>query len=334
LEEYAVAIVKTVKDYRVGEIEPIGVEHVLKWSGQFPVADRAIILSELSHVLGQTYVNQKDAKKFLSNLSKNPKLAGDNQKSFWKNTTLLEIQKNGHSQEEMNKLFKSSLLENDFELAKNGASKNYIYLDDALFTGNRARNDLEIWISEFAPNECSLELIFMITHSSGEWYLSSKIRDAIKKSGKNIKHRIWRALEIENKKSNRNISDVLWPTTLTASSSIYSGGKFPFEPREAGGDSKIFSSDAARGRLEQALLEAGMKIRGFSANPSSALRPLGFSPFGVGFGTTIATYRNCPNNAPLAIWWGDPTASLGHPFRKWLPLLPRKTYEHNSYEWE
>jgi hypothetical protein len=107
LEEHAVAIVNTVKDYRAGEISPIGVEHVLKWVGQFPAPDRPIILSELNHILAQTYVNQTEAKSFLSNLSKSSNLTGRDQKDFWKNTTLLEIQKNGHSQKEMNKLFES-----------------------------------------------------------------------------------------------------------------------------------------------------------------------------------------------------------------------------------
>jgi hypothetical protein len=34
----------------------------------------------------------------------------------------------------------------------------------------------------------------------------------------------------------------------------------------------------------------------------------------LGFGSTIVTFRNCPNNAPLAFWAGDP----------WYPLFPRK----------
>jgi hypothetical protein len=104
--------------------------------------------------------------------------------------------------------------------------------------------------------------------------------------------------------------------------------KFPFEPRTTGGklEHPIFSSEEGRQLLERELLLAGMRIRSFSQNPSKALRPLGFSPFGLGFGSMIATYRNCPNNVPLALWWGDSAAEAGHPFSKWRPLLPRKTY--------
>jgi hypothetical protein len=35
----------------------------------------------------------------------------------------------------------------------------------------------------------------------------------------------------------------------------------------------------------------------------------------LGFGSLIVTYRNCPNNAPLALW-------VDHP---WYPLFPRTT---------
>ena len=78
--------------------------------------------------------------------------------------------------------------------------------------------------------------------------------------------------------------------------------------------------------LERELLLAGMHIRSLSQNPSPALRPLGFGPFGLGFGSTIVTYRNCPNNTPLALWWGDPQAEPAHPFARWYPLVQRRTY--------
>lgn len=104
--------------------------------------------------------------------------------------------------------------------------------------------------------------------------------------------------------------------------------KFPFEPRQPGGKLQynVFSSEEGRQLLERELLLAGMRIRAFCKNPNRALRPLGFSSFALGFGSMIVTFRNCPNNCPLALWWGDPHAGLNHPFSKWYPLFPRKTY--------
>jgi hypothetical protein len=113
---------------------------------------------------------------------------------------------------------------------------------------------------------------------------------------------------------------------LPAEAAGYHQGRFPLEPRAPGGTGQFFSSETRRSVLEQAFLKAGLRIRSFSANPHAALRPLGFSPFGVGFGSLFLSFRNCPNNAPLALWWGDHTKPSWHPFSKWYPLVPRKTY--------
>ncbi len=107
--------------------------------------------------------------------------------------------------------------------------------------------------------------------------------------------------------------------------------KFPFEAREPGRALGDFSSEEGRQLLERELLIAGVRIRGFCKNPKDIVRPLGFSPFGVGFGSMIVTFRNCPNNCPLALWWGDPEAPASSPLSQWYPILPRKTYRQGVY---
>jgi hypothetical protein len=78
----------------------------------------------------------------------------------------------------------------------------------------------------------------------------------------------------------------------------------------------IFSSEEGRATLEQQFLVAGVKIRRISPYLNEYQRPLGNSVLEtLGFGTLIATFRNCPNNAPLALWAGNP----------WHPLFPRRT---------
>ncbi|MCZ2075826.1 MAG: hypothetical protein LC130_12610 [Bryobacterales bacterium] len=52
-----------------------------------------------------------------------------------------------------------------------------------------------------------------------------------------------------------------------------------------------------------------------SLSPSNA-RPLGYAALKtLGFGATVVTYRNYPNNCPLGLWAGSP----------WYPLFRRKT---------
>ena len=172
-------------------------------------------------------------------------------------------------------------------------------------------------------------MIVAVIHRGGLYLANRKLEGVIKTSGKEIKAIYWKISEIENRLSYRNRSEVLWPTVIPDVAEVQAymelPSKYPFEPRQALRTVAYpFSSEQGRQVLESEFLIAGAKIRSLSENPKASMRSLGFSPFGVGFGSMIVTYRNCPNNCPLALWWGDPEAASGA--LHWYPLLPRKTY--------
>lgn len=206
-----------------------------------------------------------------------------------------------------------------------------IYIDDVIFSGLRVGNDLEQWIINDAPPIANIYVVVLAAHTSGGWLLSNRLKQAVQTSGKRIDITYWRGADIENRKSYKHNSGVLWPATIPIDPLVQTymaiPQKYPFEPRPAGGSLGPFSSENGRQLLEREFFLQGLKIRALCANPKDIMRPLGFSPFGIGFGSMIVTYRNCPNNCPLALWWGDPTADPGHPFSRWYPLFPRKTYE-------
>lgn len=325
-DELAASIAEKLADYRQGEIAPPDAQHVDLWVGQFPKEVRSTVLSEMNTVLSHSYLSRGLAEQFLNGLLNNHKLTGGDPKAFWERAQVLQIQQNGNSQSEMVALFEGLASAKFGILTKTKSPSSYIYIDDVIFTGNRVASDVIEWIKNESQNEVVLHIIVLAIHTSGSWWIRKKLDQFKKDSGKNFEYHIWRGVEIENRKAYRNRSEIYWPVALTDSASEYSLGPYPFEARAPGGTGTPFSSEASRQVLESALLDAGMKIRGFSAQPAANLRPLGFSSFSVGFGATIVTYRNCPNNAPLALWWGDPEAPSGHPFRNWRPLTPRKTY--------
>ena len=64
-----------------------------------------------------------------------------------------------------------------------------------------------------------------------------------------------------------------------------------------------------------------MRIREMCPHLNQYQRPLGNMVLDtLGFGSMIVTFRNCPNNAPLALWTGDP----------WYPLFQRTTNRDTS----
>jgi len=332
------SIAATIADYREGEIPKPSPEHVERWAGQFEEAVRLPLLKELDHVLNQTYFSRKWVVDVITQLVETDKLAGTNPCAFWKSSSFLSIQQNGHSQEEMLRLFDACLqAECGFGVEDCvGDDGPYIYLDDALFSGFRVGDDLGEWLQCDAPDSATVHVMMIAFYAYGQWKTSQRLKKQAKDLNKKIAFRFWRGVELENNPSRSKTSEVLWPAALPDDELVKAyraqEHKFPFEPREAGGSGAhgVFSCEEGRQLLETQLLLAGLRIRSFCENPSPSLRPLGFSPFGLGFGATVVTFRNCPNNCPLALWWGDPEADESHPFSKWYPLLPRKTYGEES----
>ncbi|MCC5099190.1 phosphoribosyltransferase-like protein [Xanthomonas campestris] len=288
-------------------------------------------MREFDHVIRHSFVEKSDVVNFFDGLLSHKDLVGENPATYWAASNFLRIQQDGQSQKHMNSLLGERLKATfNLDIKKCGSiNGEFIYLDDILFSGNRISSDLEKWIANEAPQKAVVQIVVIAFHTGGQYYLSStRLKKAIASSGKEITIKFWRILEIQNQAYRKYTSDVLWPVSIPAIPEIQayvaSEERFPHQLRQPGGKTVFFSSEEGRHVLEQEFLIAGVKIRGKIANPKSVLRPLGFSMFGVGFGSLIATYRNCPNNCPLALWWGDPDANTG-PF-SWYPLLPRKTY--------
>lgn len=330
-DDLLASIANTIKTYRKSELEEPTPAHVGRWADQFTSANRLQFLREFDHVMKQTFITKKNVKDFLKRLLTHKELTGANPASYWKSAHFLKIQQNGQSQKEMLKLFAKSLNdEYSLDLDECGEpGGDYIYLDDVMFSGNRLGNDLEVWISNGAPQAAKVHVIVAALHLGGQYLANRKLKKVITQAGKDIKIQYWRALEIENRNTYKNSSGVLWPTAIPNVAEVQEymelPSKFPFEPRQAGGAViEPFSSEHGRQVLESEFLIAGAKIIALCDNHKASMRPLGFSPFGVGFGSMIATYRNCPNNCPLALWWGNSAATSGA--LHWYPLLSRKTY--------
>lgn len=311
------AIAGVIRDYRAGEIAEPTPDHVERWISQFDQAVQVPMLRELDFVLRRTYVSRARAQEMLSSIARNYPC------DFWRDAHILSIQQNGHSQAEMRELLLPILREQcgagiSYQGSPGGT---FVYLDDAIFTGNRAIEDLARWTQGPAPAKATLHIIAFAIYRGGDYWIDQNA--ARWKSGKEIAHsyRRFRRFSFENRRSYRNQSDVLWPTA-----EVYSAEGF--EPRyPVAGSSRIFSSEEGRQLLEREFFNAGRKIQGFASNPSSVLKPLGFYQFNPGFGALFVTYRNCPNNCPLALWYGEPERyPPSHPLGRWYPLFSRKTY--------
>ncbi|ROZ69367.1 hypothetical protein [Ramlibacter sp. WS9] len=328
-DELLESVAKEISSYRAGEIVKPDVAHVARWLDQFTPEAQLPFLREFNHVLDQSFIAEEGVLGFLEGILTNEKLTGGAHCDYWRKANLLKIQQDGQSQRSMLKHLDKALQDTCGIALKDCGSPDgdIVYIDDIIFSGGRVGTDLDKWIREAAPQKAVVKVIVIAYHKLGIWQLENRLKKAAAEAKKDIGFTFWRLLEVENRKTYRWSSQVLWPTELPQVDVVqaYVAGlqKFPFEARAAGGPLGIFSSEAGRQILEREFLIAGARIHS-QGNVSAVNRPLGHGYFGLGFGSTLVTHRNCPNNCPLALWWGDPTATSGA--LKWYPLLPRKNY--------
>jgi len=320
-----VSIADTIKDYRQGEIPQPTPTHVAKWVNQFDASQQSAILNEMDVLLKKTYFNKATMEGFLSNLVSNAKLVGANPAQFWHSVNFLDIQDGGSSQHEMLMMF-SQIMKSKLGIRLDQCGSKgglYVYLDDMSFTGNRVLNDLNKWIRDDAPSKAAVHVIVGAFHSGGQWYADKGIQETAVKEKKSISLAWWRMMELEDRVNSNNTSDVFRPSSLPTDATMTSyvnGLAYPPPLRDAGhmGQCKVFADEQGRHLLEQQFLTAGLRVRAMCPNLPATHRLLGYASTNsrktLGFGSTLVTFRNCPNNCPLAFWAGDP----------WYPLFPRK----------
>ncbi|MDN7917991.1 hypothetical protein [Burkholderia gladioli] len=315
------SIATRIRDYRSDELSTPTPAHVARWIAQFDPKVQQPILSEMDHVLARSYVPQAEIDQFLSMVAKSGKLAGPNPKIFWSGVDFLDVSAAGSSQHWMLQRFRSVLGQLFGERTATPRTNTFIYLDDFSFTGNRILSDLTTWVETSAPLRATVHIVVIGYHASGKHYADTQLAQRALRAQKNITFRWWKKIGIEDKLSNINSSDVLRPTSIPADCGVHDYiATLKYKPtlRTPGniGELKLFSSEEGRNLLEQEFLRAGVRIRGMCPSLGVYQRPLGNMVLEtLGFGAMTVTARNCPNNAPLVLWVGNP----------WYPLFPRRT---------
>lgn len=310
------SIATTIADYRTDSpFLPRGPAHVDKWVRQFDGEVQDAVLDELEHVLRQTYIPRTDVTQFLQTLCVQTDLA-----SSWQAINLLRIQQRGSSQREMLDMFSGVLqVTHGLNASACGSPQGpYIYLDDAIFTGNRLLNDLRSWMP-MAPAASTVHVVVIALHRGGARYAKDRIVREYSAAGKALDLRFRCIKQFDDGPHSVN-ADLVRPASLPNDAYVtqYVNSLQHAPVLRSGaslGENAVFKSTAGRDVLEQEFLKRGAYLRAICTMLPKYHRPLGNMVLQtLGFGSTVVTFRNCPNNCPLVFWAGDP----------WYPLFPRK----------
>ncbi|MFN8482644.1 MAG: hypothetical protein U0768_06320 [Anaerolineae bacterium] len=333
-ERLLASVAATIADYRRGEIETPTADHVERWLRQFHPTHQPVILAEMDRLLKLYYVSEATARDFVRRLLANRALLGRDGRTTLRRTQFLATQRKGGSQRDLLKIVDETARDAyGLGLSEcDDSPAQYLYFDDCLFSGGTALEDLTEALPTLRRGS-TLRLVFFAVYWDGVSYLQRAFVPLAQRQG--IRVTFWRAHEFCNLPRFSRRYDCLWPrthfgdlTVLAYADAIAAEGvaaSRTFRPRDSVQEETLFSSIGAREVVERAFLTTGMRIITSCYEPSAVMRPLGYeSRPSLGYGAIFATYRNCPNNCPLALWWGVPG--------QWYPLLPRKTRDESATE--
>lgn len=319
-----------LNDYRNPPQGGMSIHHVTRWIGQFELNDRRFVLEETDRLLGIGYFSERDYRRVVSSIATDEK----NECSF-QTAAFLDIQNQGASQSEFLGLLQEGcevqlhIVTRKSQRQRVSSFDEFIYVDDVSFSGAKAINDLTWFTEHYDLQNINLLVYFLGAHTYATW----KIKDQLERkfAERNISVGVGgdEFVLVENQRRNSSSSEVLWPREHSVSIPEWAGGDITYQGTYRNGyiANNFFPDEQRRDRFEAILTKVGFDILGYSQNPSAVIKPLGFSTFnGVGFGGTIFTYRNCPNNTPLAFWWGTYLRTGIRALDCWYPLMKRNVY--------
>jgi len=333
-------------DYRAGQIAAITPAHVDTWVRQFQQFNfdeqhQLIILGEMERILKRFYISRETAIRFVQGIIANQQIFGADPRAGVAGTKFLRIQRKGNSQNELLDLM-AEAVEEQYGFSLDDCGENptrYLYFDDCIYSGNTIAHNLDDWFPQANQGVPVTTLTFAL-HSIGISRLYRVKQKFLREKGIQLECRAPRALQLKNNPSrDGNFSECYWPREIAGFNEANEyvaelrrrrDGQQPgprlFRPNGNPYREEIFSSADARDNIEYAFLRAGLHIMSLPQNANQHMRPMGYEYLeSLGFGALPVFYRNISNNAPLALWWGDPNE--GYPLNQWRPLFLRRPNE-------
>lgn len=325
----AKSIAALMADYRAGEIPQTAEDDVLEWADCFDAADRTVLLTETESILKTRYRSHAYAVEFLGQMIKGlaEDIAGGSLDQLLKTTAFLDLQPPGKSQGAMLETLDTILKTHGTSVKKAGGKEptNFVYLDDILCTGNTLFFDMKKWWeaqttdgdarSDRFTADQKVHYVFIARHVLQH----QKVFYRFKKNGMTriAPQRIWSGVSVKNDPEDPSSTlDFAYPRVkdLPEEAIAYLAG-LDVDPkavcRRAGKPTQeiLFTSPESRNQFETILLKKGLELLDAVSTKKSNIRPLGFtlpSHKNLGFGALVFTWRNVPNNAPLAFWYDAP----------------------------
>ncbi len=342
-----------IKDYRKGELDyTINVNHINKWLVQFSPESQDIILQETLYVLQNWYFSNQYVDEKIDRIPTylQKQYGYQTPNAVCNSVCFLDIQKDGTSQHTIVSRFADRMRERYNISIKTNIEKSinhYVYFDDGLYTGSRARKDLKEIIGSL-PKDSILEVFYIVVCESAFSYTKEIASQYAEQCGITLLMHTWKHIfDVKTSEWSEDGSErwhahynCLWPMPSLEKNEYVNAyveklnisnkaSKFLFRKFNWVSDAGIFSSVQNRAIVEEEFLIHGIAILE-SVVEGKGIYPLGYNVFpSLGLGSFCAFDMNISNTCPLVLWWGN-NSIKGDLLDNWYPLLPRRINLHTD----
>lgn len=347
-ENNLVQLENIIKDYRKGELDfTPDVAHISKWLSQFSPKNQDVILQETLYVFQEWYFSNEYVDEKVDRIPNylQKKYNYSTIHEACNSVSFLSLQKDGNSQSTIISRLTERMSDRYGISIKTKIDEDinhYIYFDDGLYTGSRARKELEEIIC-CLPRDSTLEVFYIVACESAFLYTKKIVSELANQHGITLLVHSWKTLfDVKSSEWSEDGTerwcarhDCLWPTpSLKANEDVraYMGlltgisdaaKNYLFRKANWANDAGVFSTVENRAIVEKEFLLQGIKILK-NVSECKGIYPLGYNVFpSLGLGSFCAFEMNISNTCPLVLWWGN-NALKGDVLDNWYPLLPRR----------
>ena len=175
-----------IKDYRNEEMDlHIDTAHVEKWISQFSKDSQMTILKETLQILSTWYFPKtKIVDLFLVEIESllTQKYEYLTEREMLKEVAFVSVQNIGNSQKQLVNMMKELVYEQymcSINIDDGGKYKHYVYLDDGLYSGRRARKDIKLLL-ENLPHNSTLDVFYLVAGTQNFSYTMQILKESAK----------------------------------------------------------------------------------------------------------------------------------------------------------
>ena len=336
------SVYEIIKDYRAGEYDCMQKTHIITWINQFDSEDdRILVMSELLHLLPESYLSKEKTLEQLVNFLKDlrDEYSLNSVEDLLAKSCFVKIQDEGKSQISLIDIL-DEYTQKEFNIVLNTDIDEiydyYIYIDDILATGGTLYREIVQLLEEY-PHINSMKSTLIFYYNCIHYWGYTKKMNALNKENKAPQnyaffydYTIENNLKIDESSQNHKFN-FIYPLYSDEGEEFLNNidnyvtldNRFnkdlAFRDATLPTEETYFSSSENRVKYENILLKKGIEIMNNTKSiGNDCARPLGYTPKSyqtLGTGTHFFTWRNISNTCPLVFWYSG---------GGWSPLFKKR----------